>query len=140
MCRICLGTEEEGEELVNEQDFDLVNGMPQKNILICPCKCSGSMGMIHNSCLKEWVNAKRLSYKGDKLSSYFWKNLQCELCKESFENKMKYKLFQILQYDLPPGNQYMILESLKSAPAKVIHIFDLSGCDGNLKPGPEKDP
>ena len=34
----------------------------------------------------------------------------------------------------------MILESLKSAPAKVIHIFDLSGCDGNLKPGPEKDP
>jgi hypothetical protein len=33
----------------------------------------------------------------------------------------------------------MILESLKSAPAKVIHIFDLSKCDGNLKPGPEKD-
>ena len=34
----------------------------------------------------------------------------------------------------------MILESLKSAPAKVIHIFDLSKCDGSLKPGPEKDP
>ena len=49
-------------------------------------------------------------------------------------------MFQILSYDLPPGNQYMILESLKSAPAKVIHIFDLSKCDGNLKPGPEKDP
>lgn len=28
----------------------------------------------------------------------------------------------------------MILESLKSAPAKVIHIFDLSKCDGRLKP------
>jgi hypothetical protein len=33
----------------------------------------------------------------------------------------------------------MILESLKSSPAKVIHIFDLSGCDGNLKPVIDKD-
>lgn len=75
VCRICLGTEEEGQDLITDQDYDLVNGKPQKNILICPCKCAGSMGMIHNSCLKEWVNAKRLSYKGEKLSSYFWKNL-----------------------------------------------------------------
>ena len=28
----------------------------------------------------------------------------------------------------------MILESLKSAPAKVIHIFDLSKCNGLLAP------
>ena len=27
VCRICLGTEEEGQDLINEQDFDLVNGM-----------------------------------------------------------------------------------------------------------------
>jgi hypothetical protein len=67
VCRICLDTEEEGQELIDQRDFDLVNGEPQQNKLICPCKCTGSMGMIHNSCLKEWVNAKRLSYKGKKL-------------------------------------------------------------------------
>ena len=49
--------------------------------------------MIHNSCLKEWVNSKRLSYRGKKLQSYFWKSLQCELCNEPFEHKMRFKLF-----------------------------------------------
>ena len=33
----------------------------------------------------------------------------------------------------------MILESLKSAPAKVIHIFDLSKCNGNLAPLKDSD-
>ena len=57
MCRICLGTEEEGAASPD--------GKPDK--LICPCKCAGSMGMIHISCLKEWVNGKRLVYKGKKV-------------------------------------------------------------------------
>ena len=39
---------------------------------------------------------------------------------------MKYQMFQIMKFDLPNnGNDYMILESIKSAPAKVIHVFDL---------------
>lgn len=57
VCRICLGTEEEGQP--DEE------GNPDK--LICPCKCAGSMGLIHISCLKEWVNSKRLVYKGSKV-------------------------------------------------------------------------
>lgn len=70
VCRICLGTEEEG----TRGD----DGSADK--LICPCKCAGSMGMIHISCLKEWVNSKRLVYKGNKVQSFFWKSLECELC------------------------------------------------------------
>lgn len=57
VCRICLGTEDEGQP--DEE------GNPDK--LICPCKCAGSMGLIHISCLKEWVNCKRLVYKGSKV-------------------------------------------------------------------------
>ena len=121
ICRICLGSEEEG---TPEED-----GTPDK--LICPCKCAGSMGMIHNSCLKEWVNNKRLVYKGVKVQSFFWKALECELCNEPFENRMKYSMFKIMKFDVPANNNnYMILESIKSAPAKVIHVFDLNGCDG----------
>ena len=70
VCRICLGTENEGTP--DEE------GQPDK--LICPCKCAGSMGLIHISCLKEWVNSKRLVYKGKKVQSFFWKALECELC------------------------------------------------------------
>jgi len=83
VCRICLGTEEEG---TPGED-----GEPDK--LICPCKCAGSMGLIHISCLKEWVNSKRLVYKGKKVQSFFWKALECELCQEPFENRMKYMMF-----------------------------------------------
>lgn len=38
-----------------------------------------------------------------------------------------------MKFDTPnEGQDYMILESIKSAPAKVIHVFDLSGCDENI--------
>jgi len=87
--------------------------------------------MIHISCLREWVNSKRLVYKGKKVQSFFWKSLECELCQEAFENRMKYQMFQIMKFDLPNNeNDYMILESIKSAPAKVVHVFDLRDCDG----------
>lgn len=120
VCRICLGTEEEG-----TPDDD---GKPDK--LICPCKCAGSMGLIHTSCLREWVNSKRLVYSGKKVISYFWKSLECELCQEPFENRMKYGLFEIMRFDLPnDGQNYMVMESVNSAPAKVIHVFNLQNCD-----------
>ena len=57
VCRICLGTEEEGTPIEGET----------VDKLICPCKCAGTMGLIHISCLKEWVNSKRLVYKGNKV-------------------------------------------------------------------------
>jgi hypothetical protein len=38
-----------------------------------------------------------------------------------------------MKFDIPNNkNEYMILESIKSAPAKVIHIFDFSNCDPKL--------
>lgn len=82
------------------------------------------MGAIHISCLKEWLNGKRLVYHGDKVTSYFWKALECELCKEPFENRLRSSLFSIMQFEKPENN-FMILESIKSAPAKVVHVFDL---------------
>lgn len=82
------------------------------------------MGQIHIKCLKEWLNSKRLVYEGMKVTSYFWKSLECELCKEPFESKMRSSMFAIMEFDRPENN-YMILESIKSAPAKVVHVFDL---------------
>ena len=41
-------------------------------------------------------------------------------------------MFKILSFEIPKHKQYMILESVKSAPAKVIHVFDLGNCDGKV--------
>ena len=92
------------------------------------------MGSIHLNCLKQWLNSKRNVYAGPRVTSYFWKALECELCKEPFERKMRSSLFNIMQFDLPNGQglydmnrgeDYMILESINSMPAKVVHVFDL---------------
>lgn len=108
MCRICLGEEEEGED----------------NELIYPCKCAGTMRYIHVNCLREWMNGKKLVYNGEKVKSFFWKALECELCKTPFENEMRGRLFQIMDFERPEKD-YLIMESVKSAPAKVIHVFFL---------------
>ena len=43
-----------------------------------------------------------------------------------------------MKFDLPNNdNEYMILESIKSAPAKVIHVFDLRDCNGKNAPADE---
>ena len=38
---------------------------------------------------------------------------------------MKGRLFQIMEFD-KPEDDYLIMESVKSAPAKVIHVFYLN--------------
>lgn len=44
VCRICLGEEDE----------------PESNPLFSPCKCAGSMGLIHLECLREWLMSKKI--------------------------------------------------------------------------------
>mmetsp|Transcript_15905 Transcript_15905/g.24527 ORF Transcript_15905/g.24527 Transcript_15905/m.24527 type:complete len:116 (-) Transcript_15905:3042-3389(-) len=44
VCRICLNEEDE----------------PQTNPLFSPCKCAGSMGLIHLVCLREWLKNKKI--------------------------------------------------------------------------------
>lgn len=75
--------------------------------------------------MREWLNGKKLVYNGERVKSFFWKALECELCKTPFENKMRGKLFQIMEFERP-DTEYMIMESVKSAPAKVIHVFFLN--------------
>ena len=70
------------------------------------------------------MNGKKLVYNGEKVKSFFWKALKCELCKTPFENEMKGRLFQIMDFERPEKD-YLIMESVKSAPAKVIHVFYL---------------
>ena len=54
------------------------------------------MGAIHQMCLREWLNSKRQVYVGQRVTSYFWRLLECELCKEPFEKKMRSTLFGIM--------------------------------------------
>lgn len=117
VCRICLGEEDDG----------------LGNPLFSPCKCAGSMGLIHLECLREWLKSKKIQRIGEVVSTYFWKNLECELCKERFpieiELKNKTKV-NVLDYDLPAYEadeqpHFITLESISSNTSKVIHVLNL---------------
>lgn len=87
-CRICL-CEDDDEE----------------NPLIAPCKCTGSMGLIHLSCLKTWFAGKRVMKAMEYVTTYFWKHLECELCKQAYPYETKSRdgkrLLNIIDYNLP---------------------------------------
>jgi E3 ubiquitin-protein ligase DOA10 len=63
-CRICLDEESK-----------------PSNPLITPCKCIGSVRFIHLDCLRSWLSLKKQEHKERGVQSYYWEQLQCELCK-----------------------------------------------------------
>ena len=117
VCRICLGEEED----------------PIGNPLFSPCMCAGSMGLIHLQCLREWLRQRKIQRQGEVVSTYFWKQLECELCKHRLPIEIELKAnlkHQILEYELPvfqPGeeHQYIVLESISSNTSKVVHVLNM---------------
>ena len=60
-CRICWGSDEYLDENEDEDEETYFKGEKQKkfNPLISPCQCTGSVGMIHVHCLKDWLETKK---------------------------------------------------------------------------------
>jgi len=104
------------------------------NPLFAPCKCSGSMRYIHHGCLQTWFANKRIMKVSSIVTTYFWKNLECELCKTAYPYETRSldgkKLLNIIEYDTPqpaPGQEayYIVLESISSNTSKVIHVVNM---------------
>jgi hypothetical protein len=65
------------------------------------------------------------------VTTYYWKQLECELCKQAYPYETrtinKRKLLNIIDYDLPrESHNYIVLESISSNTSKVIHVIDFS--------------
>ena len=128
-----------------------------ENPLITPCKCAGSMQYVHLKCLRKWMDG-RLSVNnassdsqaspeaaGATTVSYFWRNLDCELCKVSYPTSVECpsrsrsnEVELVDLYELPkPDSPYIVLESNIRVPSTVanapgvtfqkgLHIMSLS--------------
>ena len=117
VCRICLMED-------NEVD----------NPLFAPCKCAGSMRFIHHQCLKTWFANKRVMKQTQIVTTFFWKNLECELCKTAYPYETRSldgkKMLNIIEYDTPQSQYgedvyYIVLESISSNTSKVIHVVNM---------------
>ncbi|OMJ74400.1 hypothetical protein SteCoe_26697 [Stentor coeruleus] len=110
-CRICCC--EEGED---------------DNPLISPCKCIGSMKVIHLLCLKKWLESKVSCRNLGTVSSYYWNDFICELCKSHFPGIIKHKgrEFELVSIKYPKA-PYMVLEDEhnEEGQGQTIHILDI---------------
>jgi hypothetical protein len=111
------------------------------NPLILPCKCRGSVGLIHFLCLKNWIQTqKHIKEYGDNVTSYYWKQFECEICKQSYPYifKRKNKLYKLTDITEPPeGTNYILLESmpLDKNNSRNIHMLRVTPSRSEFKLG-----
>lgn len=46
------------------------------------------MRHIHLECLREWLNSKKTVKESSHVKTYYWKAIECELCKSRFPNQV----------------------------------------------------
>ena len=63
-----------------------------------PCKCTGSLNFIHFKCLKNWLEMKAQTKDAGNVYTVYWKNFECELCKNAypFIFRVKDRLYKLV--------------------------------------------
>ena len=102
----------------------------EKNPLIQPCQCSGSMKYIHLNCLKQWIGTRNyINIESSEFCSIFLiKEIDCELCKNKLPDYIKHnnKLYRIIEFHTEFKN-FMSCEnlSLDRQKNKFIYFINL---------------
>jgi hypothetical protein len=124
------GTGEEdthtGTEEVPRCRFCWSSGADPTNPLFSSCKCSGSVGYIHFTCLKSWLDVKKQCKVSPSFSSYYWKAFECEICKKAYPLVIRThgKTYNLVEYEKPEGD-FLALESLNQEKntSRIIHLI-----------------
>ena len=110
-CRFCWGT---------ESSMD--------NPCIVPCNCSCTVGFIHYLCLKNWLCLKMQSKETPQITTLFWRNFECELCKYAYPYlfKTKDRVYKLVDIKTPEiSHNYIVMESLalEKNSSRTIHVM-----------------
>lgn len=99
ICKYCLM------DKVSEIDID--------NLMLFPCKCSGSSAGVHFACLRNWFQYKIIAKQSQNVSHYHWKKLECEICLEPLPRRIQFGngIFELITIE-KPQTPHIILEKL----------------------------
>ena len=100
---------------------------PMENLLINPCDCRGSSGMVHLICLMNWIQYKIISKNSNNIATYSWKKLQCEVCTRNWPRSVRFQnevrsLISVEKPDFP----YIILEKQSNDSGANVKANSLS--------------
>ena len=98
----------------NDQKCCRICYSPESDIndpLISPCKCSGSMRLIHYKCMKLCIDSKVTKKEDEFCKMITWKGFECEICKEEYPKYLKNrdKLYPLVDLE-PSFNEYMLCD------------------------------
>lgn len=93
--------------------MDRVSDIELDNLMLYPCKCSGSSAGVHFSCLRNWIQYKIIAKQSHNVANYQWKKLECEICLEPLPRRVQYGpgIFELITIERPQ-NPYMIVEKI----------------------------
>lgn len=99
LCKYCL--------------MDKVSDDELENLMLYPCKCSGSSAGVHFGCLRNWVQYKIIAKHSQNVANYHWKKLECEICLEPLPRRIQYgnSIFELISIE-KPSTPHIILEKL----------------------------
>lgn len=91
----------------------------------------GTMKYIHYQWLKGWIDSKKKVKSAMHLTSYYWKDIRCELCHEKYPDMItvKYRNMKLIDYHVPKGSPYVVLETYSNLDAntRIIHVLNYGG-------------
>ncbi len=109
-CRICLGNE----------------STDANPLIASPCKCIGTVQLIHTNCLQQWLKSKVTEKHGEFMTSYSWKQFECDVCKAKYPSTIRLlnsligvihcpngRSLEIFQVQKPPSH-YMTLQTINN--------------------------
>ena len=93
--------------------MDKISDNELENLMLDPCKCSGSSAGVHYGCLRNWVQYKIIAKHSQNVANYHWKKLECEICLEPLPRRIQFGtgIFELINIDKPP-TPHIILEKL----------------------------
>lgn len=103
----------DGERICKYCLMDKLSDDPLENLMLYPCKCSGSSAGVHFGCLRNWVQYKIVAKHSQTVANYHWKKLECEICLEPLPRRIQFDggIFELINIE-KPQTPHMILEKL----------------------------
>lgn len=110
-CRICLT---EGEQ--------------ENDPLLCPCQCRGSIKFVHLECLRHWINGRlNLANENGSGDTFFFRQLQCELCKSPLPSSASIKGSRVSIVKVPQAKPpFVVLENIYGNVHRGVHVVSMA--------------
>eukprot|EP00826_Nyctotherus_ovalis_P017066 TRINITY_DN1498_c0_g1_i3.p1 TRINITY_DN1498_c0_g1~~TRINITY_DN1498_c0_g1_i3.p1 ORF type:complete len:208 (-),score=28.64 TRINITY_DN1498_c0_g1_i3:261-884(-) len=105
-CRICAGSESTSD-----------------NPLISPCKCTGTIKLVHIKCMQAWHQSKTLCEHTASSALYTIYKLQCELCNTTLPLALNCagKTYELVSVERPES-EYVMLESVFGSTRQIYVV------------------